>query len=149
MLNLLKYSQRYFATSGSFWNFYTDEIDDVNNNASNCKSFNIKSKNKKKTKKEGKTPQRPGTDGDVNQPLVKILHVKVKFFLKYLNSFTKSLNLPLINCEIELDMSWTRDCVLTESNNNITGVNFVITTTKRYASVVIFSINENIKFYKL
>ena len=52
MLNLLKYSQRYFATSGSFWNFYTDEIDDVNNNASNCKSFNIKSKNKKNKKKK-------------------------------------------------------------------------------------------------
>ena len=81
MLNLLKYSQRYFATSGSFWNFYTDEIDDVNNNASNCKSFNIKSKNKKnKKKKEGKTPQRLGSDRDANQPLVKILHVKVKFF---------------------------------------------------------------------
>ena len=54
--------------------------------------------------------------------------------------------MPLINCEIELDLSWTKDCVLTEQNNNITGVNFVITSTKLYVAVVTLSINDNIKF---
>ena len=40
----------------------------------------LKAKTKKTKKKEGKTPQRLGSDRDANQPLVKILHVKVKFF---------------------------------------------------------------------
>ena len=53
--------------------------------------------------------------------------------------------MSLINCEIELDLSWTRDCVLIEQNNYITGVNFVITSTKFYVPVVTLSINDNFK----
>ena len=56
--------------------------------------------------------------------------------------------MPLINCKIELDLSWTNDCVLIEQNNNITGVNFMITSTKLYGPVVTLSINDNIKFSK-
>ena len=37
----------------------------------------------------------------------------------------------------------SKDCVLIEQNNNITGVNFVITSTKRYVSVVTLPINDN------
>ena len=51
----------------------------------------------------------------------------------------------MINCEIELHLSWSEDCVLIEQNNNITGVNFVITSTKLYVPVVTLSIND-IKF---
>ena len=65
--------------------------------------------------------------------------------LKYLWNFWRSLDLPLINCEIELDLSWTKESVLIEHNNNIAGVNFMITSTKIYVSVVTLSINENIK----
>ena len=53
MYNLLEYSQDYSMTSGSLWNYYTDEIDDVDDNVSDSKSF------KYKTKIVGKTPQRP------------------------------------------------------------------------------------------
>ena len=52
----------------------------------------------------------------------------------------------MINCEIELDLLWTKDCALIEQNNNITGVNFVIPSTKLYVPVVTLSINYNIKF---
>ena len=55
----------------------------------------------------------------------------------------------MINCDIELDLSWTKDCVLIEQSNNITDLNFVITSTKLYVPVVALSINfkflENIK----
>ena len=47
---------------------------------------------------------------------------------------------------MKLDLSWTKDCVLIEQNNNITGVNLVITSTKLYVLVVTLSINENINF---
>ena len=53
MYNLPEYSQNYSMTSGSLWNYYRDEIDDVHNNDSGGKSF------KYKTKIVGQTPERP------------------------------------------------------------------------------------------
>ena len=44
MYNLLEYSQNYSMTSGSLWNYYRDEIDNVNDNASDCKSFKYTTK---------------------------------------------------------------------------------------------------------
>ena len=54
--------------------------------------------------------------------------------------------MPLRSFEIELKLSWTKDCVLIEQNNNIAGVNFVISSTKRYVLVITLSINDSIKF---
>ena len=58
------------------------------------------------------------------------------------------LDWPLINCETELDLSWKKDCVSKEHHNNITGVTFMITSTKLYVSVVTLSINDNINFWE-
>ena len=44
MCNLLEQSQKFSVTSGSLSDYYRDEIDDVNNNASDGKSFNYKTK---------------------------------------------------------------------------------------------------------
>ena len=66
--------------------------------------------------------------------------------LKLLSDFWTFLDLPLINCEIELDLTWTKDCVLIKDHNNITGVIFIIPSTKIYVPVVTLSINDNIKF---
>ena len=44
MYNLLEYSQNYSVTSGSLCNYYRDEIDDINDNASDGKSFKYKTK---------------------------------------------------------------------------------------------------------
>ena len=52
MYNLLEYSENYSMTSESLWNYYRDEIDGVDDNASDDKSF------KYKTKIEGKSPER-------------------------------------------------------------------------------------------
>ena len=56
------------------------------------------------------------------------------------------LDLPLINYEIELDMKWTRNCLLMEEDDSITGASFTITSTKIYVPIVTFSMNNNIKF---
>ena len=40
--NLLEYGQNYSKTSGGLWNYYRDEIDDVNDNVSNGKLFKYK-----------------------------------------------------------------------------------------------------------
>ena len=85
-----------------------------------------------KTKIVGNTSERPGNKGDANRPPLPTLNVEVTIPLKYLSHFWRSLDLPLINCEIE-------------QTNNITSVNFVITTTKLYVPIVTLSINGNIK----
>ena len=66
--------------------------------------------------------------------------------LKYLSIFWRSLDLPLINCEVELDLKWLKNCVLIEEDDHIMGVSFIITSTKLYVPVVTLSINDNIKF---
>ena len=53
MYNLLEYSSNYSMKSGSLWNYYRDKIDDVDDDASNNKSF------KYKTKLIGKAKTRP------------------------------------------------------------------------------------------
>ena len=140
MYNLLEYSQNYSMTSGSLWNYYRGKIDDINDNASDSKSF------KYKTKIVGKAPARPENEGDPNRPSVPALNIEVTIPLKCLSNFWRFLDSPLINCEIELDLSWAKYCVLIEHHNNITGVNFMITGTKLYVPVVTLSINDNIKF---
>ena len=78
---------------------------------------------------------------------IKLLKQLYQFqMLKLLSDFCTFLDLPLINCEIELDLTWTKDCVLIKDHNNITGVIFIITSTKIYVPVVTLSINDNIKF---
>ena len=53
--------------------------------------------------------------------------------------------MPLINCEIELDLSWKKDRVLSQHHDNITGTNFMVTSTKLYVPVFTLPINDNIK----
>ena len=87
-------------TSGSLWNYYRDEIDNVED-VSDGKSFSYK------IKIVGNTPERPGNKGDANRPPVPTLNVEVAIPLKYLSNFWRFLDMPLINCEITLDLSWT------------------------------------------
>ena len=109
-------------TLRSLWNYYSDENDNINDHASDGKSF------KYRTKIVGKTLARYGNGGDANQLAVSTLTVDISIPLKYLSNFWRRLDLSLINCEIELDLSWTKDRVLIEHHNNITGLNFMITS---------------------
>ena len=97
----------------------------------------------------GKTPEQPGNKGDVTRPPGASLNIELTIPLKYLNKIWRFLNLPLLNREIEFDLSWTKDCVLIEHYNIITGVNSMITSTKLYIPVATLSINDNIKFLKI
>ena len=66
--------------------------------------------------------------------------------MKYLSNFWRSLNLPLINCEVELDLSWEKESILAEHNNNIAGIDFRITSTKLYVPVDALPKNDDINF---
>ena len=63
--------------------------------------------------------------------------------LKYLSNFWRTLETPLINCEVNLILTWSSTCVITNSNGAGT---FAITDTKLYVPVVTLSTQENTKF---
>ena len=101
-------------TSGSLWNHYKDDIVNINDNASNGKSFKYKAKIVRKIPER---PARPGNSGNGNRPLqpaVPTLNVEVTIPLKYLSSFWRFLDLPLINCETKIDLTWKTYCILLE-----------------------------------
>ena len=66
--------------------------------------------------------------------------------LKYLSNFWRTLEKPLINCEVNLILTWSSTCVLVASNIQAQNARFAITDTKLYVPVVTLSTQENTKF---
>ena len=58
--------------------------------------------------------------------------VKIAVPLKYLSNFWRSLEMPLINCKIELSLKWYERCLLTVANT----ATFKITDAKLYVPIV-------------
>ena len=50
-----------------------------------------------------------------------------------------------MNCEVDLDLLWKTDSALIEHHNYMAIVNFIITSTKIYVSVVTLSLNNSMK----
>ena len=70
---------------------------------------------------------------------------KIVVPLKYLSNFCRSLEMPLINCKIHLELSWTKDCVV----SNIAGVTTLqVTSAKLYVPIVTLSTKDNISLTK-
>ena len=82
--------------------------------------------------------------------------VKIAVPLKYLSNIWRSLEMPLINCKVELSLRWIETCVLTsaavEADANNTGADsatFKITYGKLYVPIVTLSAEDNAKLSKL
>ena len=120
MYNLIEYSDNYAKTTGSLWQYFRDDDGDGDDiDIEDSKSF------KSKVKITGKTPN-DGNEKDV----------EIMVPLKYLSNFWRSLEMPLINCEVNLILTWSPTCVITNSNGPGT---FAITDTKLYVPVVTLS----------
>ena len=104
-------------TLASLWNYCRDEIDDVNQKASDGKSFKCKTKTAGKTPERPERPQQPPKDSNriqppqLPKPPVPALNAKVTIPYKYLCMFWICLDLSLIKCETELNLSCTKDCI--------------------------------------
>ena len=122
MYNLIEYSDNYSKTSGSLYQYYKDE---PNDNIADSESF------KSKVKITGKTPAAGNTKD-----------VEIIVPLKYLSNFWRILEMPLINCEVNLILTWSRDCVIT---NSTSAGKFAITETKLHVPVVTLSTQDNAK----
>ena len=122
MYNLIEYSNNYAKTSGSLWQYYRDE---PNDNLANSESFKFK------VKITGKTPNDDnGKDVEIMVPL------------KYLSNFWRTLEMPLINCEVNLILTWSSTCAITNSTGAGT---FEITDTNFYVPLMTLSTKENAK----
>ena len=91
MYTLIEYSDNYAKTSGILWQYYRDE---PNDNLANSESFKFK------VKITGKTPN---ADNEKD--------VEIMVPLKCLSNFWRTLEIPLINCEVNLILTWSSTCV--------------------------------------
>ena len=62
--------------------------------------------------------------------------------LKYLSNFWRTLDIPLINCKINLSLTWSHKCVL---SNDPKATKFTITDTKLYVAIVTVSTEDSAK----
>ena len=87
MYNLIEYSDNYAKTSESLWQYYRDESND---NLANSESFKFK------VKITGKTPN---NDNEKD--------VEIMVPLKYLSNFWRTLEMPWINFEVNVILTWS------------------------------------------
>ena len=68
--------------------------------------------------------------------------------LKYLSNFWRTLEMPLINCEINLILTRSENCVIVYTDIANEGATLEITETKLYVPVVTLSTEDNSKLLK-
>ena len=93
--NLIEYSDNYSKTSVSLWQYYKDY---PNNNLVDSESF------KSKVKITGNTL----ATGNAK-------HAEIIAPLKCLSNFWRTLEMQLINCEVNLILNWSKDFVIADS----------------------------------
>ena len=74
--------------------------------------------------------------------------VEIMVPLKYLSNFWRTLEMPSINCEVNLFLTWSSACVLISTNIPNQAAIFEITDTELYVPVVTLSTQENSKFFQ-
>ena len=153
--NLMKYSKDYSKTSGFLWNYYRDEpnsgaVGNVNYSIKNSKSKNSNFNNK------------ASITGKLENNNVEKEGVEIVAPLKHLKNFWGTLDIPLINCEVSLSLTWSGNCVSTSKatrnlvpaqgvNPTVTKINiptnatFKKTDTKLYVPVLTLSTQDDNK----
>ena len=128
MYNLIEYSDNYQDSSASLYQYKRDEPrDDLSNNL----ATNTLSSFKYKVNLLGN----PNIVGNVARR-----NVKIVVPLKYLSNLFRSLEMPLINCKIKLNLTWKKECVFSTDNdanaaNAANNLVFIINDTKLYVPV--------------
>ena len=148
MYSLTGYSNNYRKTTGSLWNYYKDEPNNLL--SSDSESF------KYKTSITGNT-YNVGV-GEACYDAIKVgkNETEIVIPLKHLRNFWRTLNIPLINCEVGLILTQSKNCVLADMTAKAsqggnpaifapTGSEFQITDTKLYVPVFILSKENQIK----
>ena len=131
---MIEYSDNYSDTSRSLWQFKRDEV--PANNAdliiNNSKAF------KYKAALLGKTAYH--NDGKSS-----VKDAKIVVPLKYLSNFWRSLEMPLINCKVYLELNWIENCILSSAGDT---AKFAITDTKLHVPIVTLSTKDSANLTK-
>ena len=132
MHNLIEYSENYLKTSGSLWQYCRDEPALVANTITDFYAANATTDSFKiKEKMTGQT----GNSGTKN--------VEIMVPLKFLSNFWRTLEMALSNCETNLDINWSKNCIIVVTAVKNQGATFLITDTKFYNSVITLSTQDN------
>ena len=135
MYNLIEYSDNYSDSSGSLYQLKRDESP-MNNNPlnvalNNSSSFTYKA-----------NLLRKATDAGDNDRSLE--NTKIVVPLRYLSNFFWSLEKPLINCKIHLELNWNNNCVTYSADANADGndreTTFKITSTKLYVPMSLYQL---------
>ena len=134
MYNLLEYSDNYADSSASLYQFKRDEQNMTNAGnlvdvTDNSTSFEYKSS----------LLGNPANTSGVLE------NAKIVVPLKYLSNFFRSLEMPLINCKIHLELNWTKVCVM---SNVAEATTFQIKSTKLNVRIVTISTKANVNLAK-
>ena len=129
MYNLIEYSDNYQDSSATLYQYKRDEPPEAN--AINDLTTNTSSSFKYKVELLGN----PVLDGNIAKRSVKLVVP-----LKYLSNFFRSLEMPLINCKIKLNLTWKKECLLSTDAGDAV---FIINDTKIYVPVVTLSKEDN------
>ena len=132
MYNLIECSDNYQDSSATVYQYKRDEPSEAN--AINDLTTDTLSSFKYKVELLGN----PVLDGNITKRSVKVVVP-----LKYLSNFVRSLEMPLINCKIKLNLTWKKECVF---SNQVGAAVFIINDTKMYVPVVTLSKEENKDF---
>ena len=135
MYNLIEYSDNYAKTTGSLWQYCKDiPARDANNIIEEFTGGNTTDSFNFKAKITGQTGNNGTKDVEIMVPL------------KYLSNFWRTLEVPLINCQVNLILTWSSTCILIATNIPNQNATFEITDTKLYVPAVTLSTQENTKF---
>ena len=119
MYNLTEHSDNYAITSGSLWQYSLDIPALDNNNAiANFAENNLTGSFNFKTKMTGQTGDNGTTTVEIMVPL------------KYLSNFWRTLEMLLINCDINLILTWSANWVIVSTNNANQNATFTINNTR-------------------
>ena len=136
MYNLIEYLDNYQDSSATLYQYKRDKppeddaVADLTANNSNSLNYKIKLL--------GNVTEVAGDAAGVRR-----LNVKIVVPLKYLSNFFRSLEMPLINRKIKLNLTWKKECVLSTGAGEAA---FIINDTKLYVPVVTLSKEDNKDF---
>ena len=156
--NLLEYSKNYRKTIGSLYNYYRDELSD-DNNPNNFPNTNVVNSSafEYENKTTGNTYDVAADAAGHDANRVGKKETELSIPLKYLGNFWRALNIPLISCEVSLELKWNKNCLITSLqqtqvdagplavNRTTTGATLAINDCKLYVPVVTLSKDDEIK----
>ena len=132
MYNLIEYSDNCQDSSASLYQYKRDEPPEDNAIA------DLTTNNSSSFKYKVKLLSNPVLDGNIAKRSVIIVVP-----LKYLSNLFRSLEMPLINCKIKLNLTWKKECVLSTDAGDAV---FIINDTKMFVPVVTLSKEDNKDF---